>query len=155
VRARLFGLGNCALCIFKYSATVQFRMNSSFGRGRERGGGVEIHPECTDVTPTNVPRFTRPDEPPAKKKCLQLESYLIQLGMGYQESRSGCHRNKLTSRTRKRYENILDLYHVLLITILQSYIKVVYNECSLHKALNYVQKYQLRNLRFPQRYSAS
>jgi len=44
---------------------VQFRIDFSFGRKKKRED--KIQPECTDVTPTNVPRFTRPDEPPAKK----------------------------------------------------------------------------------------
>jgi hypothetical protein len=53
---------------------VQFRIDFSFGREKREGGGregegvgVKIQPECTDDTPTNVPKFTRPDEPHAKK----------------------------------------------------------------------------------------
>lgn len=79
------------MCTCKFSATLRSRTDFLFGarererrerEGRERGierrgggretegegerGEVKIQPKCTDVTPTNVPRYTRPDDPPVK-----------------------------------------------------------------------------------------
>jgi len=67
-----------------------------------------------------VARFTKPEKPPGKKlpeDGIRLDTRFWCCATGNREA-DGYRRNKFTSLTRIRYENILDLLHVSLLILL-------------------------------------
>jgi hypothetical protein len=78
---------------------------------------VKIQLECTDVTPTTVARFSRPDKPPAKKLPAAGNGLDTHCWYCATENREAdvIKTSSRLSLTRKRYENILGLFHVSLI----------------------------------------
>jgi hypothetical protein len=77
---------------------------------------VKIQPECTDITPPTVAKFTRPNEPPAKKLPAAGNGLDTPCWYCATENREAIIKTSShLSLMQKRYKNILGLFHVPLV----------------------------------------
>ena len=114
----------------------------------------QAQPECAEITSTGVPRFTKPDETPAKKLSAAGIELVTRCQYCATDNREATvnRRSWRLSLTRKHFRSI-SCFATCSTFTLQSHITVVpaCNQCSTAPNLE-SQNQQLRNLRFPQRY---